>query len=60
MAHFVTDRIVVGLQRTAAILAVLAVLVVAGGIGLAPLAKLPETEWIGLHLSDITEADLDA
>jgi hypothetical protein len=33
MAHFVTDRIVVGLQRTAAILAVLAVLVVAGGIG---------------------------
>jgi len=33
MAHFVTDRIVVGLQRTAAILAVLAILVVAGGIG---------------------------
>ena len=33
MAHFVTDRIVVGLQRTAAILAILAVLVVAGGIG---------------------------
>ena len=33
MAHFVTDRIVVGLQRTAAILAVLAVLVVVGGIG---------------------------
>jgi hypothetical protein len=33
MAHFVTDRIVVGLQRTAAILAVLAVLVVAGGMG---------------------------
>jgi Leucine-rich repeat (LRR) protein len=29
------------------------------GIGLAPLAKLPEIEWIGLHLSDITEADLD-
>ena len=29
------------------------------GIGLAPLAKLPETEWIGLHLSDITEADLE-
>ena len=33
MAHFVTDRIVVGLQRTAAILAILAVLVVGGGIG---------------------------
>jgi K+-sensing histidine kinase KdpD len=33
MAHFVTDRIVVGLQRTSAILAVLAVLVVVGGIG---------------------------
>jgi len=33
MAHFVTDRIVVGLQRTAAILAILAGLVVAGGIG---------------------------
>jgi len=33
MAHFVTDRIVVGLQRTAAILAILAVLVVVGGIG---------------------------
>jgi hypothetical protein len=33
MAHFVTDRIVVGLQRTAAILAILAALVVAGGIG---------------------------
>ena len=31
MAHFVTDRIVVGLQRTAAILAILAGLVVAGG-----------------------------
>src|SRR5262245_50254960 len=29
------------------------------GIGLAPLAKLPEIEWIGLHLSDITEADLE-
>jgi hypothetical protein len=29
MAHFVTDRIVVGLQRTAAILAILAGLVVA-------------------------------
>ncbi len=29
------------------------------GIGLAPLAKLPELEWIGLHASDITEADLD-
>lgn len=29
------------------------------GIGLAPLAKLPEIEWIGLHASDITEADLD-
>ena len=29
------------------------------GIGLAPLAKLPEIEWIGLRLSDITEADLD-
>ena len=29
------------------------------GIGLAPLAKLPETEWIGLHLSDVTEADLE-
>ncbi len=28
------------------------------GIGLAPLAKLPEIEWIGLHRSDITEADL--
>jgi hypothetical protein len=24
------------------------------GIGLAPLAKLPEIEWIGLHRSDIT------
>jgi hypothetical protein len=33
MAHFVTDRIVVGLQRTATILAILAGLVVAGGIG---------------------------
>lgn len=33
MAHFVTDRIVVGLQRTAAILAILAGLVVVGGIG---------------------------
>jgi len=33
MAHFVTDRIVVGLHRTAAILAVLAVLVLVGGIG---------------------------
>lgn len=33
MAHFVTDRIVVGLQRTSAILAVLAGLVVVGGIG---------------------------
>ena len=33
MAHFVTDRIVVGLQRTAAILAILAALVVMGGIG---------------------------
>ena len=29
------------------------------GIGLAPLTKLPEIEWIGLHLSDITEADLE-
>jgi hypothetical protein len=29
------------------------------GIGLAPLAKLPEIEWIGLHLADITEADLE-
>jgi Leucine-rich repeat (LRR) protein len=29
------------------------------GIGLAPLAKLPEIEWIGLHLSDISEADLE-
>ncbi len=29
------------------------------GIDLAPLAKLPEIEWIGLHLSDITEADLE-
>jgi internalin A len=29
------------------------------GIGLAPLAKLPEIEWIGLHESDITEADLE-
>lgn len=29
------------------------------GIGLAPLAKLPEIEWIGLHASDITEADLE-
>lgn len=29
------------------------------GIGLAPLAKLPEVEWIGLHASDITEADLE-
>src|SRR5436190_19157932 len=29
------------------------------GIGLAPLAKLPETEWIGLHLSGITEEDLE-
>jgi len=29
------------------------------GIGLGPLAKLPEIEWIGLHLSDITEADLE-
>src|SRR5437762_3402719 len=29
------------------------------GIGLAPLAKLPEIEWIGLHLCDITESDLD-
>src|SRR5262245_8984019 len=28
-------------------------------IGLAPLAKLPEIGWIGLHLSDITEADLE-
>ncbi len=33
VAHFVTDRIVVGLQRTAAILAILAALVVVGGIG---------------------------
>jgi K+-sensing histidine kinase KdpD len=33
MAHFVTDRIVVGLQRTAAILAILAGLVVVAGIG---------------------------
>lgn len=33
MAHFVTDRIVVGLQRTSAILAILAGLVVVGGIG---------------------------
>jgi len=33
MAHFVTDRIVVGLQRTSAILAILAALVVVGGIG---------------------------
>ena len=32
MAHFVTDRIVVGLQRTAAILAILAGLVVVGGL----------------------------
>ncbi|MCE9608117.1 MAG: hypothetical protein K8U03_24795 [Planctomycetia bacterium] len=29
------------------------------GIGLAPLTKLPEVEWIGLHLSDITEDDLE-
>ena len=29
------------------------------GVGLAPLAKLPEIEWIGLHASDITEADLE-
>src|ERR1043165_8458769 len=29
------------------------------GIGLAPLAKLPDIEWIGLHLRDITEADLE-
>src|SRR4051794_1794138 len=28
------------------------------GIGLQPLTQLPEIEWIGLHLSDITEADL--
>ena len=33
MAQFVTDRIVAGLQRTAAILAILAGLVVVGGIG---------------------------
>lgn len=33
MAHFVTDRIVVGLQRTGVILSVLAVLVVVFGIG---------------------------
>ncbi len=33
MAHFVTDRIVVGLQRTAAILAIFAALVVIAGIG---------------------------
>jgi Leucine-rich repeat (LRR) protein len=29
------------------------------GIGLAPLEKLPEIEWIGLHDSDISEAELD-
>jgi len=28
------------------------------GIGLEPLTRLPEVDWIGLHASDITEADL--
>ena len=29
------------------------------GIGLAPLERLPEIEWIGLHDSDITDAELE-
>src|SRR5262245_6742291 len=28
------------------------------GVGLEPLTKLTEVDWIGLHASDVTEADL--
>jgi Domain of unknown function (DUF4118) len=43
MAHYVTDRIVVGLQRSAAILAILAALVVVGAIGWTTTADALQT-----------------
>lgn len=43
MAHFVTDRIVVGLQRSAAILAIMAALVIAGAIGWTTTAEALQT-----------------
>lgn len=43
MAHFVTDRIVVGLQRSAAILGILAALVVVGAIGWTTTADALQT-----------------